>query len=61
MNNLNPCPFCGGEVKKDFNHAIVYVLCDKCGAVVSFRQSSWEPVNVDRLWNKRVPVTSNAK
>ena len=34
---LEPCPFCGGDFKLDMSRGITYFLCEKCGAVVSFR------------------------
>lgn len=53
MSPLLPYPFCGGEVQaKPFAvPGITGVLCDSCGAVVSFRES---PDNPATCWNRRV-------
>ncbi len=49
---LKPCPFCGGEVKKDLFCGITNFLCPKCGAVVSFRGKEKQDKATD-AWNRR--------
>lgn len=48
-----PCPFCGGTPVLHHGHAdITYVLCDACGAVVSFRPNL-KGQDAVRAWNRR--------
>lgn len=54
---LLPCPFCGGKTKLDhpFHQGlqpVTFVLCDDCGACVSFRPNLIGKKTVE-AWNKR--------
>lgn len=58
---LKPCPFCGSKVYTEtrtfpagygLTSTISYILCDKCGACVSFRGK--EPKKqTEEAWNER--------
>ena len=52
---LLPCPFCDSyNVKVHTNNGMAFVLCNHCGAVVSFRAN--EPKqNTVAMWNGRQP------
>lgn len=54
MEKLNICPFCGSSevkvVKGIMNTSLI--LCDKCGATVSFYGKEHEEQAV-QAWNKR--------
>lgn len=54
---LSPCPFCGGApLLHHSDHTdITYVLCDGCGAVVSFRPRKQGAETVE-AWNCRAAV-----
>lgn len=48
------CPFCGmPDVKVEMRYGINYVLCDGCGAVVSFRGHEGKDQTIG-CWNKRM-------
>lgn len=53
VENLKPCPFCGGEAKTDydFNNNRYYVFCRDCDARV-YDYNSEE--RVIKEWNKRI-------
>ncbi len=55
MDNLKPCPFCGGLVRKriSFGGILLYECMNKknCGAMVSF--DSMHPEKSDESWNMR--------
>lgn len=55
MNELKPCPFCGGKVKKAKNpltRAILFI-CDHCGADVCFYEAEHDS-KATEAWNKRI-------
>lgn len=65
MNELKPCPFCGGEaeyvVRRDgmliATLCPVAVKCKECGAVAAYVEASTEYCAKDKateLWNRRV-------
>ena len=51
---LQPCPFCGAEVKKTTAplSGIQMFMCDQCGATVSFYGSE-DDLKATKAWNKR--------
>lgn len=53
-NNLKPCPFCGGKVKKRIGpiQQTVMFICQKCGADVCFYGAEHEP-KATEAWNRR--------
>lgn len=53
MNSeLKSCPFCGGKVTLCFGFGMSNMLCDKCGAVVSFRGKEARNKTIS-AWNRR--------
>lgn len=52
-NNLQPCPFCGGERITEVigDYGLHYMVCQTCGAVVSFHNDFAEQTKA--LWNRR--------
>ena len=54
MEELKPCPLCGGEAAYDSaqrKHGIVYsVYCEKCGVEIA-RLNSQEAIEA---WNRRI-------
>lgn len=55
MTELKPCPFCGRKVKIEIGGlvGINMILCDKCGATVSFYRKE-QRQKVIEAWNRRV-------
>lgn len=66
MDNLKPCPFCGGEAERGFNkrdsrkiHGIYYrvaeVRCTRCTATVHQACPTTEDAYLaaEREWNRR--------
>lgn len=55
MNNLKPCPFCNGKVKKVIAPMMntVMFVCNKCGADVCFYGAEKEP-KATKAGNNRV-------
>lgn len=56
MNQLKPCPFCGGKVRPDEiikDSGIVVIECSNCGAMVTFDKEA-EVIN---KWNSRHILT----
>lgn len=62
MDQLKPCPFCGGEAKIKSSSAFglipcVYVQCQKCGV----RTGNWTSKSQNKanaFWNRRTEVAS---
>ncbi len=60
MDELKPCPFCGGLVRKrvGFGGILLYECMNKknCGAMVSFDSDTCaaKPEKADEIWNRRV-------
>ncbi len=57
MDELKPCPFCGGKSSLNDNSSSSYVHCEKCGATgesfnISKKYSSDE--KAAEAWNRRV-------
>lgn len=54
MEKLKPCPFCGGNVKKQKGPVagIIMFLCEKCGAVVCFHGAEGDQ-KATKAWNRR--------
>lgn len=56
-NNLQPCPFCGGERITEVigDYGLHYMVCQTCGAVVTFHNDFAEqhPEQTKALWNRR--------
>lgn len=51
MNKLLPCPFCGGKASIVLTPSgLMMILCDKCGATVSFQGKEKRPATG---WNRR--------
>jgi len=60
MNELKPCPFCGGnaliQVVRDLDtggYYSHYIFCDDCGAEMSAKH---EHESVIEKWNKRAEI-----
>lgn len=56
MNELKPCPFCGGEIICGKGYAgIIFFKCPECRAIVSFDNSDCELTieAVIEKWNRR--------
>lgn len=65
MENLKPCPFCGGEAETDFGFedhdtkTYFYVVCLKCGAEAIGCKTKAEAI---AAWNRRfVRLDRNGK
>lgn len=59
MNELKPCPFCGGEVQQTDCENVPHLntfYCDRCPVEFSIPHQSPAESYV-RLWNTRDPVT----
>ena len=53
MEKLNPCPFCASEsVKVRRGIGMFMILCDECGATVSFYKKEGKEQAVE-AWNRR--------
>ena len=54
MNELKPCPFCGGKVKRVIGpmRETVMFVCETCGADVCFFGAEHEP-KATKAWNRR--------
>ena len=64
MNELKPCPFCGGEVRiREYKNVefLVYksdcflVQCDGCGCGTSYELTEQSAI---AAWNRRVPTNT---
>ena len=59
MNELKPCPFCGGKASLRHDHTGIgtsYVQCEKCGLESIKFIKSFECASDDRaaeFWNRR--------
>lgn len=55
---LKHCPFCGGEVRMELGPGgLHYIICDNCGAIVSFcdpKLQRREVPDVSSAYNSRV-------
>lgn len=51
-DKLKSCPFCGNEKIRLDGCLVPFILCDKCGAVVSFYGKEKAEQTV-QAWNKR--------
>ena len=57
MDNLKPCPFCGGEAKIKFEseerhvYAYRYIVCNNCFGNTGWKNTEKEAIDA---WNKRV-------
>ena len=61
MSKMRECPFCGSDrvdlYSKTYPHPpfkLAYVVCDNCGAVVSFRANE-RPEQTLIMWNGPQP------
>ena len=55
MDELKPCPFCGSKdvaMAQNPVYNIMFVHCDGCGLIASFRQSENAEDTV-AAWNRR--------
>ena len=53
MSELKPYPFCGSEkVKAQHGIGMFMILCNKCGATVSFYEKERKEQTVE-AWNRR--------
>lgn len=53
MKQLKNCPFCGSaEIRIAIGPIFPVILCDKCGATVSFYKANTE-ASITVAWNKR--------
>lgn len=54
MNELKPCPFCGGKVNRFIGplRKTVMFVCETCGADVCFYGAEYEP-KATKAWNRR--------
>lgn len=52
MEQLKKCPFCGNEKIEFGGYIVPFILCDKCGAIVSFYGKEKIEQAV-QAWNKR--------
>lgn len=56
MNELKPCPFCGGKANFKFRNDAVFVRCDICEAQAKLYNASvdWCAKNeAAKAWNRR--------
>ena len=59
MNELKPCPFCGGKALLSHDHAGIgasYIRCEKCGLESIRFVKSFEIASDDKaveFWNRR--------
>lgn len=62
---LKPCPFCGGEAKKQAKEVnglrAIYVVCEKCGASSGIYKTHNPRVKDEenpaiKAWNRREPI-----
>lgn len=58
---LKPCPFCGGKVKKITApiKGTQMFMCDNCGADVCFYGAAYEP-RATEAWNRRTKNDTKA-
>lgn len=58
MNEMKPCPFCGGRVelrpKMDGRDETYFILCTKCDMwFEKFVYRAWSPRTIIEEWNRR--------
>ena len=59
MNELKPCPFCGGEAEvRKYTATLIFVQCKSCLAGSTAFTSEHEAVKV---WNSRYTVLFRVK
>lgn len=56
MDELKPCPFCGGDVRFDeaysyFRDSVIY--CDGCDMVFTLDDCTASDDDIARAWNRR--------
>lgn len=49
MDELKPCPFCGGEARLDMDFDWSYVYCINCQAQI---ERAWKKEAIE-AWNRR--------
>ena len=53
MNELKPCPFCGGKaeiVSMGVDRQVSVVLCEECGGGTMLKETEAEAIDA---WNRR--------
>lgn len=56
MTELNPCPFCGGDVHFDRSYSYfrdVVVYCDECDTIFALDDCTAVDSDLVRAWNRR--------
>lgn len=59
MEELKPCPFCGGRASVSFLYNTALITCDRCGATAKqignqFGVGAKEIAKAREAWNRRV-------
>ena len=58
MNELKPCPFCGGKARWMYRKPIGWIMCKKCGASSATLSDNYEEADCQQeaivAWNRRV-------
>lgn len=57
MDELLPCPFCGGKIYTKGFMGLIYFKCKECGATTSFDndECNKKPTKAYEYFNKRTP------
>jgi Lar family restriction alleviation protein len=65
MNELKPCPFCGGKAGWMYQKPIGWVMCKKCGASSATFSDNYEEADFQQeaiaAWNRRVDAVPVAR